>query len=64
MEDGEGGEAEEDVDNVGGELYALLPVLLQHTSKGQEERLWRQYTHTYAHCNCPVQQVRWEKVEA
>ena len=30
VKDGEGGEAEEDVYNVGGQIHALLPVISQH----------------------------------
>lgn len=39
MEIREGGETEEDVDDIGGELDALLPVISQNSCQCQEQRL-------------------------
>ena len=41
VEDGEGGETEEDIDDVGGEIDALLPVVSQNPGQSQEQRFWR-----------------------
>ena len=41
VEDAEGCKVEEDVDNVGGEFNALLPLFPQDTGQGQEQRLCR-----------------------
>ncbi len=39
VEIGEGRETEEDVHYVGGEVYAFLPVISQHTSQRKKKRL-------------------------
>ena len=42
MKVGEGGKTEEGVDNIGGQVNALLPVLPQDTGQGKKQRFYSQ----------------------
>lgn len=56
MKVGEGGETEEGVDNVSGQVNALLPVLPQYTGQGKKQRLCSQniMSNTASYTHAPL----------